>query len=193
MSRRLTAFALATLLAASVSAQEAKRVEPTGSIGGGSSQELSKKQVEIVRKVNAYFNQLTGLRGSFVQTAADSKRQRGKFLISRPGRFRFEFNLPSRVVIISDGKILRSDRDLNTDDRWTSATHPSALSCRRMWICFGTRTSPRRRRLTIRLRLRSRTTVATPRAASNYFWRRNLNADQGLDREGCAGPDTVSI
>jgi outer membrane lipoprotein-sorting protein len=118
MSLRLTALALATLVAVSVSAQEA-RMEPTGSSAVGSSQELSKKHVEIVRKVNAYFNQLTSLRGSFVQISADSKRQRGKFHISRPGRFRFEFNLPSKVVIISDGKYLAiQDRDLNTDDRW---------------------------------------------------------------------------
>ena len=119
MSRQLTALALATLLAASVSAQEAKRMGQTGSITGGPSQELSKNQVEIVRKVNAYFNQLTSLKGTFVQVGADGKRQRGKFLISRPGRFRFEFNVPSKVVIISDGKYLAiQDRDLNTDDRW---------------------------------------------------------------------------
>jgi outer membrane lipoprotein-sorting protein len=119
MSRRLTALALAALVAASASAQEAKRIGPTGSIADRSSQELSPKQVEIVRKVNAYFNQLSNLRGSFVQTGADNKRQRGKFYISRPGRFRFEFNLPSRVVIISDGNYVAiQDRDLNTDDRW---------------------------------------------------------------------------
>jgi|SRR5581483_6315385 len=76
-------------------------------------------QEEVVRKVNAYFNQLTNLQGTFVQTGADNKRERGKFYISRPGRFRFEFNLPSRVVIISDGKYIAiQDRDLNTDDRW---------------------------------------------------------------------------
>jgi outer membrane lipoprotein-sorting protein len=119
MSLRLFAFALASLVALSVSAQEAKRMLPTGSIAGGSGQKLDKKQVEIVRKVNAYFNQLTSLKGSFVQTGADNKRQRGKFYISRPGRFRFEFNLPSRVVIISDGNYVAiQDRDLNTDDRW---------------------------------------------------------------------------
>jgi outer membrane lipoprotein-sorting protein len=119
MSLRLFAFALASLVALSVSAQEAKRMLPTGSIAVGSGQKLDKKQVEIVRKVNAYFNQLTSLKGSFVQTGADSKRQRGKFYISRPGRFRFEFNLPSKVVIISDGNYVAiQDRDLNTDDRW---------------------------------------------------------------------------
>jgi outer membrane lipoprotein-sorting protein len=101
-----------------VSAQESRRVGPTGSIAAGSSQELGKKQLEIVRKVNAYFNKLTGLKGTFVQTDAGNKPKRGKFYISRPGRFRFEFNRPSRVVIISDGKYVAiPDRDLNTDDR----------------------------------------------------------------------------
>jgi outer membrane lipoprotein-sorting protein len=127
MSLRLFAFALAGVVAVSVSvsAQEAQRTLPTGSIAGGSGQKLDKKQVEIVRKVNAYFNQLTSLKGSFVQTGADNKRQRGKFYISRPGRFRFEFNLPSRVVIISDGNYVAiQDRDLNTDDRWNLGYTP---------------------------------------------------------------------
>jgi outer membrane lipoprotein-sorting protein len=117
-----TILALVLLLtcgALSLGAQEAKRIGPTGTIGGGSDQRLSKKQTELVRKVNSYFNQLTNLKGTFLQTSADNKRQRGKFYISRPGRFRFEFNPPSRVVIISDGTYVAiQDRDLNTDDRW---------------------------------------------------------------------------
>jgi outer membrane lipoprotein-sorting protein len=81
-------------------------------------QHLTKRQLEVVRRVNDYFNQLTMLEGSFLQTAADGKRQGGKFHIMRPGRFRFEFAPPSRVVIISDGKYFTvQDYDLKTDDR----------------------------------------------------------------------------
>jgi outer membrane lipoprotein-sorting protein len=114
---------LCFLLAAPVSAQaqEAKTVGPTGSLA----MPLNGKQIELVRKVNAYFNGLTTLQGTFVQTEADQKRQRGKFYLSRPGRFRFEFNPPSRVVIISDGKNLAiQDRDINTDDRWDLSYTP---------------------------------------------------------------------
>ena len=110
-------IALCFLFLASVCAagQEVKTVGPTGSIAGA----RTNKEIELVRKVNAYFNQVTSLEGAFVQVGADNKRQRGKFYISRPGRFRFEFNLPSRVVIISDGKYIAiQDRDLSTDDRW---------------------------------------------------------------------------
>jgi outer membrane lipoprotein-sorting protein len=120
MSQHSTVLACSLCIglgALGVSAQEAKKTEPTVSIPGD--QQLSKTQVELVRRVNAYFNQVTNLKGSFEQTGADNKIQRGKFYIARPGRFRFEFNHPSRLVIISDGKYVAiQDRDINTDDRW---------------------------------------------------------------------------
>ena len=81
-------------------------------------QGLTQRQAELVRQVNDYFNQLGMLEGSFVQTSSDGKRQRGMLQIQRPGRFRFEFAPPSRVVIISDGRQMAlQDYDLNTDDR----------------------------------------------------------------------------
>lgn len=117
LSARIALSLLLMLDAAGLAAQEAKNNAPTGTDGGGLA--LTPKQVELVRKVNAYFNQLTNVKGNFLQTDADNKRQHGKFYISRPGRFRFEFSPPSRVVIVSDGKYVQiKDRDLNTDDRW---------------------------------------------------------------------------
>jgi outer membrane lipoprotein-sorting protein len=131
MQRWSTALALLLLLnfhAPKLGAQEANK-SPTAAIADGGGVALSKEQTELVRKVTAYFNQLTNLKGTFVQTSADNKRQRGRFYISRPGRFRFEFNLPSKVVIISDGVYVSiQDRDLNTDDRWELSYTPfSAL------------------------------------------------------------------
>jgi outer membrane lipoprotein-sorting protein len=131
MQRWSTALALSLLLgfqAPDLGAQEVNK-SPTPAIADGGDVALSKEQTELVRKVTAYFNQLTNLKGTFVQTGADSKRQRGRFYISRPGRFRFEFNLPSKVVIISDGQYISiQDRDLNTDDRWELSYTPfSAL------------------------------------------------------------------
>jgi len=81
--------------------------------------ELSKKQIEVIQRVNLYFNQLSSLKGTFLQTSADGKRQRGKFYVNRPGRFRFDYARPSMLVIISDGKYVAiQDHDLGTDDRW---------------------------------------------------------------------------
>jgi outer membrane lipoprotein-sorting protein len=86
--------------------------------GGVEGQELDAKQLDLVKRVNAYFNQMSDMKGSFTQTSADNKRLRGKFYIKRPGQFRFEYNLPSRQIIVSDGKYKAiQDHDLKTDDR----------------------------------------------------------------------------
>src|ERR1700682_1662429 len=100
MLHRLVVFGLfLSLSLGGAAAEEPKRIGATGSIAGASS-ELGKKQIELLRRVNAYFNQLTNLKGTFIQTSADHQRQRGHFYITRPGRFRFEFNRPSRVVVL---------------------------------------------------------------------------------------------
>lgn len=80
--------------------------------------ELSDKQLAIVRSVSDYFNSLENLKGAFVQTNAEKQRLRGKFFVKRPGRLRFEYALPSKQLIVSDGEMLAiQDLDINTDDR----------------------------------------------------------------------------
>ena len=86
--------------------------------GAQEASHLTSRQVELVRRVNDYFNRLPTLQGSFIQTSASGKRQQGKFHFMRPGRFRFDFAPPTRVVIISNGRQLAiQDHGLNTDDR----------------------------------------------------------------------------
>lgn len=79
---------------------------------------LDAAQTEAVKTVSAYFAELSNLKGEFVQTNADNKRMRGKFFVKRPGRFRFDYALPSKQIIISDGVTLAiQDLDLNNEDR----------------------------------------------------------------------------
>ena len=79
---------------------------------------LDAKQTELVGKVSTYFNELQNLKGVFVQTGADNKRMRGRFFVKRPGRLRFEYALPSKQLIVSDGQMIAiQDLDINTDDR----------------------------------------------------------------------------
>jgi outer membrane lipoprotein-sorting protein len=80
--------------------------------------ELDKRQLALIQKVSLYFNQMSDLKGVFVQTSADNKRAHGKFYVKRPGRFRFDYGAPSKLVILSDGEYLAiQDHDLKTDDR----------------------------------------------------------------------------
>lgn len=79
---------------------------------------LDPAQTEIVKKVSGYFGGLESLKGAFVQTGADKKRMKGKFYLMRPGKFRFDYALPSKQVIVSDGEYLAiQDHDLNNEDR----------------------------------------------------------------------------
>jgi outer membrane lipoprotein-sorting protein len=93
---------------------------------------LNDAQAEIVKKVNGYFNALGDLKGDFVQTTADNKRMKGKFMVKRPGRFRFDYSRPSRQIIISDGEYLAiQDLDLNNEDRVALDQTPFRLLLRK--------------------------------------------------------------
>jgi outer membrane lipoprotein-sorting protein len=115
-------LALMCLASAAPHAQDANKHPPAGTVeikANGTASELSSTQVASVQKVSAYFNRVTALKGAFTQTSASGARQRGKFYVQRPGRFRFDFARPSRLVIVSDGRqVAIQDHDLKTDDRW---------------------------------------------------------------------------
>lgn len=94
---------------------------------------LNEAQTELVKKVNGYFNALGDLKGAFVQTTvADNKRMKGKFMVKRPGRFRFDYSRPSKQIIISDGEYLAiQDLDLNNEDRVALDQTPFRLLLRK--------------------------------------------------------------
>jgi len=85
---------------------------------GETSVTLDASQTEAVNTVTKYFNDLKTLQGQFIQTDADAKVMRGDFKMAQPGRFRFDYNRPSRQIIISDGTYLAiQDLDLANEDR----------------------------------------------------------------------------
>jgi histidinol phosphatase-like PHP family hydrolase len=59
-------------------------------------QELGKKQVDLIRQVNTYFNQLTILKGSSIQTSADNKRQRASSTSCDPDASALSFHRPAK-------------------------------------------------------------------------------------------------
>jgi outer membrane lipoprotein-sorting protein len=93
--------------------------------------EMSSQQIVLIDKVSAYFNQMSSLKGEFVQTSAGGSRLRGKFYVKRPGRFRFDYARPSRLVIVSDGQyVAMQDHDLKSDDRWALDQTPFGVLLR---------------------------------------------------------------
>ena len=103
-------------------------VAPNTGTGGIS---LDNQQTKLVQLVSDYFSALQSLKGAFVQIGADNKRMKGKFFVKRPGRFRFDYALPSKQIIVSDGESLAiQDLDLNNEDRISLDQTPFRLLLR---------------------------------------------------------------
>lgn len=82
-------------------------------------------QPEDIQALNDYFNNLTNLEGRFTQTDSGNNQTKGAFYMKRPGRIRFDYDSPSNLRIVSDGKWLSiEDRDLSTYDRYPLESTP---------------------------------------------------------------------
>lgn len=77
------------------------------------------KNAALLRKIEAKLNSIRTLQANFIQVAPDGTISDGKFYLSRPGRIRFEYNPPSRLLIVSRDKwITLIDYDINQVSRW---------------------------------------------------------------------------
>lgn len=127
-------------LPATAFAEDAKPAEPGKAVGAGSNWQanvnsnnsaaitLDEKQTVAVKAVDAYFNAIGDLRGRFLQTDAEQQQQKGEFYIKRPGKFRFVYGSPSKLVILSDGESLSfEDYDLKHADRYPLDSTPFRL------------------------------------------------------------------
>jgi len=86
---------------------------------------LDDKQAVALKAINGYFNAIGDLRGRFLQTDAEQQQQKGEFFIKRPGKFRFVYGAPSKLVILSDGDTLSfEDYDLKKADRYPVESSP---------------------------------------------------------------------
>ena len=124
-------------------AEDAKPKDPGNAVGAGGNWQanvdagktapnaavkLDGKQMEAVKAVDAYFNGIGDLRGKFLQTDAEQQQQHGDFYIKRPGKFRFVYGAPSKLVILSDGETLSfEDYDLKHADRYPLDSTPFRL------------------------------------------------------------------
>jgi outer membrane lipoprotein-sorting protein len=96
-SFRFLAFGLAAFIAGWLSLTAAQAAKPI---------QLSAEQTESVQKIAAYINGISSLRGEFTQISPKGHVSKGVFLISKPGKMRFEYAPPVPLLIVSDGKWL---------------------------------------------------------------------------------------
>jgi outer membrane lipoprotein-sorting protein len=92
---------------------------------GGEPGTLDDKQRALVAKVSSYLSSVQTLVGDFVQVGPDGRRTEGQFYIQKPGKVRFEYNPPSPVEVIADGKsVVVRDRKLDTQQLWPLSQTP---------------------------------------------------------------------
>lgn len=89
---------------------------------------IGEQQAKAVQRINAYFNGITNLQGSFDQVDSTNKHTSGRFYVQRPGRIRFDYAPPSALRIVADGAFLAiEDSDLKTVEKYPIKSTPFRL------------------------------------------------------------------
>ncbi|HEX5931416.1 MAG TPA: outer membrane lipoprotein carrier protein LolA [Methyloceanibacter sp.] len=89
---------------------------------------IGEEQTRAVERINAYFNGITNLQGSFEQVDSTNKTSSGRFYVQRPGKIRFDYAPPSALRIVADGSHLAiEDSDLKTVEKYPIQSTPFKL------------------------------------------------------------------
>lgn len=89
---------------------------------------IGDQQDKAVQRINAYFNSITNLQGSFDQVDSTNKHATGRFYVQRPGKIRFDYAPPSSLRIVADGAFLAiEDSDLKTVEKYPIKSTPFRL------------------------------------------------------------------
>jgi len=86
---------------------------------------LEPAQRALVDKVSAYLTRVQVMSGDFHQVGPDGRQAKGQFYVQKPGKVRFDYDLPSRIDIIADGSsVVVRDRKLATQDVYPLSQTP---------------------------------------------------------------------
>jgi outer membrane lipoprotein-sorting protein len=100
-------------------------VGPSGQSGPIGLAPLDTKQRALVERVSAYLSSIHTLVGNFVQVGPDGSRSTGEFYLQKPGRVRFEYDPPSPILLVADGRsVVVRDRNLATQDLYPLSQTP---------------------------------------------------------------------
>lgn len=83
---------------------------------------------EIAQKIADHFSSVKTLQGEFVQFGPRGEQTAGKFFLERPGKIRFNYEKPSPMRVIADGKsVVIGNTKLKTWDIYPLSKTPLAL------------------------------------------------------------------
>ena len=91
----------------------------------GATTALDQNQRDLVNRFSLYLSSIQTLQGDFTQIAPDGSKSQGQFFIQKPGRVRFEYNPPSPLDIVADGRLVAvRNRSLDTQDLFPLSQTP---------------------------------------------------------------------
>ncbi len=87
--------------------------------------EFSEADRADLDRVSAYLNSIHTMQGDFVQIGPNGQLDQGRFYLEKPGKLRFEYQPPSPMLIVSDGRTMAvSNSKLKTVDRYPLSSTP---------------------------------------------------------------------
>ena len=83
---------------------------------------------EAAQKIATHFSSVKTMTGEFVQFGPRGEQTGGKFFIERPGKIRFNYEKPSPIRVVADGKsVVINNKKLNTWDIYPLDNTPLKL------------------------------------------------------------------
>ena len=64
------------------------------------------KRVDAIKRIEAYLTGISTLTADFAQTSSDGSTGSGQFFMKRPGKVRWQYNAPTPLLLLSNGKTL---------------------------------------------------------------------------------------
>jgi outer membrane lipoprotein-sorting protein len=87
--------------------------------------EFSQADRADLDKVSAYLNDVRSLEGGFVQIGPNGQIDQGRFYLVKPGKLRFEYQPPSPLLVVCDGRTFAVyNNKMKTVDRYPLASIP---------------------------------------------------------------------
>jgi outer membrane lipoprotein-sorting protein len=100
----------------------------TGALVTDQASALTEEERGVLSEISTRLSALDTMDGEFVQYNPDGQQLQGKFYIARPGKVRFQYDPPTTVQVIADGKsVLVFDKKLQTYDIWPLSQTPLRL------------------------------------------------------------------
>jgi len=89
---------------------------------------FSQSQVDAVREIAKYFNNIGSMKGQFTQIGPRGRVASGIFYIVKPGKMRFEYAPPNPLLVVSDGSwVYVKNRKRTRVDHYPLTTTPLRL------------------------------------------------------------------